>query len=562
MFCAYCRLLRRFILFVSLWTSILTSALLAQTPANSGPTTRSLPSISSNKEGSIATRAYVDYLRALELANEGAKSEALHLLAESLRLQLNDNPASALVFELLIEQRANTSLKLQGHTANVTSVSYSADGAKILTASLDHSARIWDASTGAQLTTPLEHESAVSASAFSVDGKRVVTGTAESEVRIWNAATGRPITAPLELHGAVVCVSFSPDGKIIAAGTDEGRLRTWNAITGQPVSPVVLYHEAVYGVSFNRDGSKLLTATGDGKAELLDSRTGARLQPLRHKNIVLSAQFSSDYQTILTASADETARIWNANTGAPTGVTVHHGFAIESATFNGDSSRIVTASLDHTARVWDAKTGLPVTPLLQHPAPVGRASFSPDGRMLVTVSGEGAVRVWDSATGDLLHLPIYGKEKEPYAVFSENGRSLLVTEGTSLKVLDLPPNENPPVWLVDLAEFGAAQAHYNFLLSPDIPKVHALREQLLSSDDNDLWTVFGKWYFADSSQRPISPWSQVSLESYVNLLIARGDRQSLEYAQLLSHSFPSWNAKIDPLLAKLPPNNPQRATTN
>lgn len=45
---------------------------------------------------------------------------------------------------------------------------------------------------------------------------------------------------------------------------------------------------------------------------------------------------------------------------------------------------------------------------------------------------------------------------------------------------------------------------------------------------NDRWTLFGKWYFADITQRPISPWSHVTLESYVNLLIVKGDRPSLE----------------------------------
>src|SRR5208283_609203 len=60
--------------------------------------------------GLPASRAYVDYLQAFALANEGSKPEALHLLAESLRLQPGQNPASALAFELLMEERADTPL--------------------------------------------------------------------------------------------------------------------------------------------------------------------------------------------------------------------------------------------------------------------------------------------------------------------------------------------------------------------------------------------------------------------------------------------------------------------
>ena len=80
-------------------------------------------SISQPPGGSAVSRAYVDYLQAFALASEGSKPEALHLLAESLRLQPARNPASALTFELLIEVRADTPLRLLGHTGTIAAVS-------------------------------------------------------------------------------------------------------------------------------------------------------------------------------------------------------------------------------------------------------------------------------------------------------------------------------------------------------------------------------------------------------------------------------------------------------
>lgn len=513
-----------------------------------------------NQEGPMVSRAYVEYLQALGLAKDGSKPEALMLLKDSIHLQPQNNPASALAFELLTEQRANTPLMLYGHTGTIRAAEYSSDGTKILTASTDHTARLWDARTGSQLTPPLQHEDAVLAAAFSPDGKHVVTGTEESQVRIWDAVSGKPVTAFLEIHGSVLCVGFSPDGRIIAAGTDDGKLRTWNAATGQPLSPVILYHEEVYGLSFSGDGSRLLVATGDGKADLLDPRTGARLmKPLRHKNVVLSAQFSPDDKYILTASGDGTAQIWDAKTGAPTGVVLSHGLAVASAAFSPDGARVVTASLDHTARVWDARTGRPVTPPLQHPAAVESASFSPDGRMIATVAADGVIRLWDAGTGDTIHLPVRGDGHEHFAVFSPDGQSLLAVDELSVQVLDMAPRAIPPPWVIDLADFAATQTNYNQSRLPNLARVHALRLQLLGSSADDPWTLFGKWYFADIGQRPVSPWSHVSLENYVNLLIARGDRESLEYARSLSRDHPSWIAKINPLLAKLPPDQPQRA---
>ncbi len=509
--------------------------------------------ISSKKDVPTVSRAYVDYLQALGMAKEGSSPEALRLLADSVRLQPENNPASALIFELLIEQRANTPLRLRGHTGKILYAGYSNDGSKIVTASDDHTARIWDARTGSPLTPPLQHDETVMSAAFSGDAKRLVTGSSEGHIRVWDAVSGKPLTAPLELHGSVLSVSFSHDGKLIAAGTDDGKLLTWDAVTGHPLSTVVSYHEEVYSVSFNNDGTQLLSASGDGRADLLNPRTGTRLvKPLRHRNVVSGAHFSSDGKSVLTNSGDGTAQIWDAKTGVP-GVVFRHSVAIEAANFSSDGSRVVTASMDHTARVWDAKTGQPITPPMQHPASVERASFSPDGRLVATVAADNTIRLWDAGTGEMLHLPIRGKGKEFLAAFSPDGLSLLTVDGSTLELVDMPPVGAPPVWLVDLADFAATQNSYEQSRKPDLTKIHELRLQLLGSNADDSWTRFGKWYFADSGQRAVSPWSQISLETYVSLLIERGDRESLEYARFLAHEHPSWLAKISPLLAKLPP---------
>lgn len=51
--------------------------------------------------------------------------------------------------------------------------------------------------------------------------------------------------------------------------------------------------------------------------------------------------------------------------------------------------------------------------------------------------------------------------------------------------------------------------------------------------------------------RPISPWSTVTLQQYVDSLIALGDKDSLDYAASLSHDQPAWMVRIVPLRNKL-----------
>jgi WD40 repeat protein len=86
--------------------------------------------------------------------------------------------------------------------------------------------------------------------AFSPDGTRVVTASSDKTARVWDAATGKPVTSPFQHPAAVVSAAFSPDGtRVVTAGRDhtariwdvridEGTLEQWAAIAER--SPFVL----------------------------------------------------------------------------------------------------------------------------------------------------------------------------------------------------------------------------------------------------------------------------------------------------------------------------------
>src|SRR5262249_22928924 len=57
-----------------------------------------------------------------------------------------------------------------------------------------------------------EHEVPVISAAFSPDGKRIVPASADKTARLWDAETGKPIGEPLTSHAdVVVSAAFSPD---------------------------------------------------------------------------------------------------------------------------------------------------------------------------------------------------------------------------------------------------------------------------------------------------------------------------------------------------------------
>src|SRR6266404_6623173 len=66
-------------------------------------------------ESKESSQAQLDFLHALNLAEEGSKPEALRVLAESLRFKPQGNPASALIFDAHTELQTKRGLLLGAH---------------------------------------------------------------------------------------------------------------------------------------------------------------------------------------------------------------------------------------------------------------------------------------------------------------------------------------------------------------------------------------------------------------------------------------------------------------
>ena len=111
---------------------------------------------------------------------------------------------------------------LSGHGDRVYSAAFSPDGTRIVTASYDKTARIWDAHTGAQLAVLSGHGTGVASAAYSPDGMRIVTASFDKTARIWDARTGAQLTVLLGHGKGLYTAAYSPDGThIVTASIDK-----------------------------------------------------------------------------------------------------------------------------------------------------------------------------------------------------------------------------------------------------------------------------------------------------------------------------------------------------
>ena len=68
-----------------------------------------------------------------------------------------------------------------------------------MTASYDGTARVWDASTGHPVGTPLQHQGPVNTAVFSPNGRRVLTASADRTARVWDVLLESGSVADAEL---------------------------------------------------------------------------------------------------------------------------------------------------------------------------------------------------------------------------------------------------------------------------------------------------------------------------------------------------------------------------
>jgi len=121
----------------------------------------------------------------------------------------------------------------QFHPAPITMVDTSAAGRLVATASLDKTARIWDARTLAPVTEPLVHVAPVNCVRFSQDGLRLATSTVGGIARVWDAETGQPLTDWIHFELPVVGATFSADDTRLETSSGE----TWPIYCARAPAP-------------------------------------------------------------------------------------------------------------------------------------------------------------------------------------------------------------------------------------------------------------------------------------------------------------------------------------
>jgi len=233
--------------------------------------------------------------------------EGVALLARAIKFDPANQVASERFFQELIVHRERALPLLIAsfpHQDGLWRAVFSPDGERILTASWDKTAKLWDAVSG-KLIASFDHQGSVWHAAFSPDGARILTASADKTAKLWDAGS-KKLIASFDHQDSVYDAAFSPDGERILTASWDKTAKLWDAASRKLIASFA-HRDGLWHAAFSPDGARIVTASADKTAKLWDAASGELLASFDHRGTVRWAGFSPDGARILTASWDGTA---------------------------------------------------------------------------------------------------------------------------------------------------------------------------------------------------------------------------------------------------------------
>lgn len=280
-----------------------------------------------------------------------------------------------------------------GVVGNVTCVSFSPDGSRLLAAGgrpgIDGVAILWQVSDGAVVREFRGHKDSLYAARLSPDQSLLATAGYDKVIRIWNANDAQLLFELKGHNDAVYALVFRPDGKVLTSASGDRTVKLWDVTNGERLDTLSESLKDLNTVVFLPDGTRVLAAGADnrirawrvtpsakeGTNEILESRYG-------HDAAILALAASPDGSLIASSAANRTVKLWSGELHRELRSLESQSDWVVALVFSSDGKQIFTGRMDGTAAIYATDTGTklkdlipaekpPPPPLLARKQPIG-----------------------------------------------------------------------------------------------------------------------------------------------------------------------------------------------
>ena len=236
----------------------------------------------------------------------------------------------------------------------------SRDGALIALGSEDGTVRLVDTNTGAVRTGARRHDGAVTSLRFSADARRLVTAGGDQRLIVWDTRHMAQVeTLEASGRGPMMGIAIAPgDDTAHTAGRD-GTVVSWDLKGARRLErPFALAGtaRATRVLAGTGHGAPIMTTNARGFVDLFDAR---RLRPAGRVRVgrtdPLGVEVAPDGRAVATTSADGGLRFWDTGTGRQLGgvETTHEDDWVMA--YSGDGRWLAVGGGGATTGLWDAR---------------------------------------------------------------------------------------------------------------------------------------------------------------------------------------------------------------
>ncbi|XP_034933773.1 NACHT domain- and WD repeat-containing protein 1 [Chelonus insularis] len=302
---------------------------------------------------------------------------------------------------------------IQPHTAPITCLDISRDGATAVTGGIDSLVNLWQLNTHELMLTLEGHIASVTCVAFSASGLFAASGSEDKTVRVWGLTLGL-VVATFRHQAPVTSVIAMLDGRRVISSDHSGAIRVWAADTGTLIQSVCGPGKCFAVTS---DMRYAICGSGDNLVKIVGLGAGPEeIHQIQHSQDITCLVVTPDSQSLITGFRDMSLKVWQLAGGKLSQVLVGHTGTVTCVAVAVQDHRIVVSgSMDANLIVWDINTGDDLHTLTGHLSYITCVRVSGDGTLAVSGSEDKSLFVWDTKKGIalssiILHVPVINLE--------------------------------------------------------------------------------------------------------------------------------------------------------
>ena len=360
--------------------------------------------------------------------------------------------ARIFLYSLLVTLLSFYSLKAQqvlttnfGHTGNVVSLSYSADGQYLVSGGgRDKSVKLWSVEAGKEIRS-INMDEEVKDATLSPDGETIAIAYGSTlyngGISIYSAETGQRL-ATKTYKKTPIKVVFSEDGRYIVAGGWEGRVMVYDSRLRSLIRSMD-QGKSIWALAVSSDSKYIVAGDRNNLVKLWSLSNGKLLKTLSHSGIVNTVAFSPENVHFASGADDKIVKVWTVKGKRPV-KTLSLGKGVDAIAFSKDGQKMIAGGHRGLLKAWSTSTW---TELVDYDAGRERPgrqyvyalAVSPDNRHMVAGGIGGPISMWDANSGEM--IPRFETK-----MVNRNNRSIMSPRGNTLITGNLGPEKHVKIF--------------------------------------------------------------------------------------------------------------------